>query len=383
MKTKYRYYIGVAITALTLTSCGFPNIFETKLKTLTISDSTEKTYVVGESYFDFVNLTIIGKYTDGSSVHFENEDVTFSLTSGGTSYNVSSPFAEAGTYKLRASKDGIKSNALTINVAAQPEYVTSLDVVSSASTVINKTVTINLGINPSNYTVAIEANINDSSIATLTKVSDSQYTVKGVALGETDITFRALSSESEYVTATTHISVTENYVESISVSGVDTVAKQSSITLNLTVNPSDFSVDVTAESSNTSVATVTKINNTTFKVNGLTVGTTTITFKALSSATTYATATKQIEVLNIAKTNIEQTYKTLSRHSYFNSSTCPLEGNVKLLVIPTWFTDSGNYITSAKKETVRSDIEMAYFGSTSDIGWHSVSSFYLKRVQEP
>ena len=96
------------------------------------------------------------------------------------------------------------------------------------------------------------------------------------------------------------------------------------------MNPSDFSVDMTAESSNPSIASVTKINNTTFKVNGLVVGTTTITFKALSGPGTYVTATKQIEVLNIVKTNIEQTYKTLSNHSYFRSSTCPLSGDVKL-----------------------------------------------------
>ena len=378
MNKKIRHFIGVAVFALTLTSCGFPNIFKVRLKTLTISDSVTKTYVVGESYFDFADLTITGKYSDGTTSQFERDEVTFSLTSDGHTYDVSSPFEAAGTYKLRASKEGVKSNALTINVAAQPEYVTSLDVASSASVAINKTISLTLTISPANYTVPIEASIASSSIASLTKVSDTQYNVKGLAIGETDVTFRALRNESEYITASTHISVTENYVESITVSGVDNVAKQSSVTWNLVVNPSDFSVDMTAESSNPSIASVTKINNTTFKVNGLVVGTATITFKALSGPGTYATATKQIEVLNIVKTNIEQTYKTLSNHSYFRSSTCPLSGDVKLLVIPTWFTDSGNYITSAKKETVREDIRIAYFGSTTEAGWHSVSSFYFE-----
>lgn len=72
-----------------------------------------------------------------------------------------------------------------------------------------------------------------------------------------------------------------------------------------------------------------------------------------------------------SKTELDYTYK-----DYQGVYGCPTEGNVKLLVIPIWFTDSGNYIKSSYKETVRSDIEKAYFGTNEETGWRSVKTFY-------
>lgn len=46
------------------------------------------------------------------------------------------------------------------------------------------------------------------------------------------------------------------------------------------------------------------------------------------------------------------------------------------MVIPIWFTDSGNYIAASNKENVRSDIQTAYFGTNEETGWRSVKSFY-------
>ena len=46
------------------------------------------------------------------------------------------------------------------------------------------------------------------------------------------------------------------------------------------------------------------------------------------------------------------------------------------MVIPIWFTDSGNYIASSNKENVRSDIQTAYFGTNEATGWRSVKTFY-------
>ncbi len=71
------------------------------------------------------------------------------------------------------------------------------------------------------------------------------------------------------------------------------------------------------------------------------------------------------------------TYRDVYTHnSYYGRSTAPQSGSPKLLVIPVWFTDSGNYITELKKESVREDIETAYFGSPEETGWHSLSSYY-------
>ena len=376
MKTKFKYLILSATAALTLSSCGFQNVFQVTLSKITISDSVNKVYVVGESYFDFADLTIKGTYSDGNIEYFERTDVSFALTCNGESYSITSPFEVAGTYSLKASKDGVKSNALNIRVLAAPEYVSTLVCEPSATVAINKTLNAQLSISPSNYTVVIEATSGNTNIATVTKVDDHNYTIAGVASGETDITYRALRSETEYITAQTHVTVTENYVTSITVSGPHSVARQSSIVLNLDVQPNDFSVEVTGTCSNTSYASLDKIDNTKFRVNGIATGNVTITFTAASSATTYASATHQVEVLNMIKTDIRETYNDLSKHSIFPVSSCPATGNVKLLVIPVWFTDSDSFVNSTKMSTVRSDIQKAYFGSTSETGWHSVSTFY-------
>lgn len=69
-------------------------------------------------------------------------------------------------------------------------------------------------------------------------------------------------------------------------------------------------------------------------------------------------------------------YSDLVSNSVYPISSTPSEGNAKILVIPVWFTDSTNFITSDKRENVRSDIEKIYFGNASDTGWHSVKSYY-------
>ena len=376
MKHRLHILFGVSLLALTTTSCGFADVFSVKLKTITIADANTRTYSIGDSYFDYADLTIKGAYSDGSIKEFTTEDVTFVLKLGNSTYDVNSPFTVDGTYKLTAKKDGVTSNALNIRVLPEPEYVTNLTPNGNHSVAVNKTIDISLGITPSNYTVDIEASILNTSIATLTRINDSSYKVTGVSVGTTDLVFRAHSSETDYITQAFEINVTENYVSSITVSGPNSVAKQASITLNLNVNPSDFSVDINATSSDTSKATVTKTNNTTFKVNGIATGNVTITFRAASSATQYVEVPYAVQVLNMAKTVIAQTYYTYGQHNGYGSVTCPLEGNVKLLVIPVWFNNSGNYINSSKKETVRSDIQKAYFGSNSETGWRSVASFY-------
>lgn len=377
MKHRLHILFGVSFLALTTTSCGFEDVFTVRLTKLTIADANaSKIYSIGESYFDFADLTIKGTYSDGKVEEFAKEDVTFVLKCNDTTYDVYSPFTVDGTYKLTAKKDGKTSNALTITVLPEPEYVTALTPSGNHSVAINQTTEISLAIAPSNYTVPIEASIDDSSVAALTRNSDTSYTVRGVSVGSATITFRAHDSESTYLSETFSIDVTENYVQSISVSGQNKVAKQASINLSLTVNPSDFSVDISATSSDTSKATVEKNNNTSFKVNGIATGNVTITFKALKNASEYVEATYDVEVLNMAKTNIAQTYNTYSHHNGYGSVTCPLEGDVKLLVIPVWFTNSDSFINTSKKETIREDIRKAYFGTTSETGWHSVASFY-------
>ena len=81
------------------------------------------------------------------------------------------------------------------------------------------------------------------------------------------------------------------------------------------------------------------------------------------------------EVVN-GKTVIKQTYKDYGKYYSYSVDYCPANGDVKLLIIPVWFTDSGNYINSSKKSAVLNDIKKAYLGTNEETGWRSVKTYY-------
>ncbi len=78
----------------------------------------------------------------------------------------------------------------------------------------------------------------------------------------------------------------------------------------------------------------------------------------------------------IKKTTLTQTYKDYEDNSIYSSDSCPSTGEIKLLVIPVWFTDSTTYISTDSKEMVKEDIKKAYVGSEKETGWHSVKTYY-------
>ena len=80
----------------------------------------------------------------------------------------------------------------------------------------------------------------------------------------------------------------------------------------------------------------------------------------------------------LSKTNIKETYNDYVKYNAYCISNCPTTGNPKVLIIPVWFKDSNNYISTTKKADVKSDIETAYLGSADTTGWHSVRSFYFQ-----
>ncbi len=80
-----------------------------------------------------------------------------------------------------------------------------------------------------------------------------------------------------------------------------------------------------------------------------------------------------IQTVNYTYDNYTSDYGS---ESISHIDSCPAKGNPNLLVIPIWFTDSNKYIKEDKKNSVTSDIKKAYFGTSADTGWQSVSSFY-------
>ena len=69
-------------------------------------------------------------------------------------------------------------------------------------------------------------------------------------------------------------------------------------------------------------------------------------------------------------------YRDMVENSVYPISATPSVGEAKLLVIPVWFNDSKSFIKEANKERVREDIHDVYFGSSEEVGWHSVKSYY-------
>ena len=83
--------------------------------------------------------------------------------------------------------------------------------------------------------------------------------------------------------------------------------------------------------------------------------------------------TKTIE---LDKTVLNCTYQDYTHNNYLKLDSTPLSGSPKLLIVPIWFSDSGNYISSDNKAKVRDDIEKAYLGNEEEVGWQSVRSYY-------
>ena len=64
------------------------------------------------------------------------------------------------------------------------------------------------------------------------------------------------------------------------------------------------------------------------------------------------------------------------KNNVYAVSSAPSIGETHILVIPIWFTDSTSFIATSKKESVRKDIENAYFGTNEETGWRSVKTYY-------
>ena len=81
------------------------------------------------------------------------------------------------------------------------------------------------------------------------------------------------------------------------------------------------------------------------------------------------------------KTIIQQTYKDYSKANVYNIDYCPSSGDVKMLIIPVWFSDSNKYITITKKDSLKEQIRKAYLGSNEETGWRSVKTYYEELSQ--
>jgi len=98
--------------------------------------------------------------------------------------------------------------------------------------------------------------------------------------------------------------------------------------------------------------------------------------RKIGSISASCSVTVKDEEGTITKSKLKYTYEDYIKYNASQISSCPLEDNPKLLIIPIWFTDSTNFIDTSKKETVREDIRKTYVGTNEETGWRSVKTFY-------
>ena len=239
---------------------------------------------------------------------------------------------------------------------------------------LNNSYKIECIFNPTNTT---NQNVTwSSSNTSVCTVADG--VVNCVGIGEATIT--AVSEDGGY-SATCNVTVTTKMMTGLSLSKQTATLKPGkSRTLSVVFEPTDCSDKaVTWSSSNPSVVSVDQNGVITAAANATDGQTATISVRAdnfIYSDTCEVTILESSG--DLEKTEMTWTYKDYSKRSAYGSTFCPTIGNVKLLVIPVWFTDSQQKtgLNEAKRETVREDIRKTYFGTQGETGWHSVKTYY-------
>ena len=182
-----------------------------------------------------------------------------------------------------------------------------------------------------------------------------------------------VSSELKFTVIEQHV-----YVESLTITGEHEMEYKTSMSLTVQANPSNYTVSI-LYSVDSNIVTLTK-TATGVDVYAVKPGDVVLTAKALRNETEYVTTTFNISITSTAQlVKMAQNYYDFNDNNlYSNLQTCPVSGQPKLLVIPVWFTDSTEFITTSAKEVIREDIGKAYFGSETETGWQSVKSYYYE-----
>ena len=386
MSKKFTYVLGIITFALTTTCCGYNRNSKVTLKSISLSCTPFKSYVIGDHLLDeaTTKIELVGNYSNGISTPLSFSDVSLKLTSDKEEYDPFSPLSAGGSYSLKASMSGVISNTFSFSVASTHTYVSSITYGGPDNIGINRPQQFTLTVNPSNHTEQVLFTSSNETVASISQINLNTFEVVGLQKGTSTISFSAQRSEIEgdNVVINCDLTVDDNYVTDYLVAGPDTLGINSTIQIQLDVEPRDFTVEINAESANPLVASVTKVDEATFNITGVTSGEVDINFSAPNSESTTIEKSFHINVQNVVATNIEQTYNEFNKKNIYSISGCPTTGNSKLLLIPIWFNDSASFINEANKETVRADIESAFFGDIEEVGWHSVSSFYNEESKQ-
>ena len=212
----------------------------------------------------------------------------------------------------------------------------------------------------------------DEDIARVSEQNATTFKVDAIKKGETQIQISSVDNPS--VVKLVSVKVNDVKLESIALnSNYIYLNEESTFQLSVRYTPSNASnKKVTFVSDNPQIAEVSESGLVTAK----STGTTNITVTSNDGNFTQKCSVSVEEKGKLIKSSLLYKQKDVFNNYASNVDCAPSIGEVNILVIPVWFSDSLSFIASQKKEVVRKDIEKSFIGTKEQTGWRSVKGYY-------
>lgn len=275
---------------------------------------------------------------------------------------------------INPSSTEIYIKSVTIMFSNELVYPTSIELDGTSELGIGETGKITISFNPASTSErVIKWSSSDEEVLTI----GIDGTICGLKEGSAIVTAQAMCEDGFYTGNTYTVTVIKRPVESVTFdddSKTIEIFERETAQLTYTLLPDNASFkSVVFVSSNSNVATVDATGN----IKGINAGECTITCKSTDDPSKFDICNVSIlERPKLATTEMKYGMKDYTKNSAYEIDCAPSIGELRLLIIPLWFTDSSNYISS--KQNVRSDIYASYLGTESETGWESVKTFYEK-----
>ena len=194
-KQKFAIFFGAALLSMTTTGCAhFPSFLPGELEDLEIEATPYKTFVQGDNLVDSMGVTIKGIYSNKKTKVIPTSDVELIYINDetDTGYDYSRSIPAAGEYTLRARYQGITSTeCYHFSAVAERVYATSIEPLipledNEIKIAPGHKETISFAVAPFDYTEEINLQLEDPSIATITKVGRATFVIEGKKEGETN-----------------------------------------------------------------------------------------------------------------------------------------------------------------------------------------------------
>ena len=309
--------------------------------------------------------TYIGsELIDECTIKSSNEEIIPSYEIGNKSGYVS--------LKIKPNTDNgsdITIDSITINYNGEPIYPTSISLKEGISIPINSKDKVTISYSPKATNQRfIEWSSSDESILTVGR----DGTVFGKKEGNAIVTAKAKTEDGE-ISASALVRIFKVIVRSIELENEEiTLYEKSSKEIKYRVMPVEASYkEVMFRSSNTKVATVDDDGI----VTGIKPGQCEILIRSIDEFN--ITVLQKVVVLEkpaLAANQMSYSFNDFADKTYAKRDASPSIGKTKFLVIPVWFKNSSEFISS--RDLVRDDIEKSFFGDKDDTGWESVKTYY-------